>query len=81
MSILSKGKPKSIKNKFNKFNFTEKEMIIIQHICKGLKSKEIAPLLNISKRTIENYRRKIKVKTNANKKSELIRFAIKHKII
>ena len=79
--IVSKGNFINLKNKFSAIDFSEKEIEIIQYICKGFKSKEMAPLLNMSQRTIENYRYRINLKTKTKKVKELIEFATKNKLI
>lgn len=60
--------------------FSPTELDIIKLVCKGKVSKEIAEALSLSPRTIEWYRDKIKKLTGCVNNTELIRFAIKHKL-
>jgi DNA-binding CsgD family transcriptional regulator len=53
---------------------TERELQIMELICTGMTSKEIADKLFLSKKTIDYYRSSIKLKLNISKKSELINY-------
>jgi len=52
-----------------------RELEIIELLVKGLISKEIAEVLNISKNTVENHKQNIYFKTGTKKINELITFA------
>ena len=75
--MVTKGtfNPFSKKSK-NLFSDTEKGMIRL--ICEDKNSKEIAQILSLSVRTVENYRSKIFRKMNVNSSAGLTVFAIKH---
>ncbi|MDD2792161.1 MAG: response regulator transcription factor [Sediminibacterium sp.] len=60
--------------------FSEREREIIRLICKELTSKEIANVLNLSKRTIEGHRSRIMNKTGAKSTAGIIIYAVEHKI-
>jgi len=59
---------------------SDRELEIIVLVCKGLKNREIAETLFLSKRTIEGHRKRIADKTSTNNIAELVVYAIKHGI-
>jgi len=61
--------------------FTKQEKIIIEYCRKGLQSKQIADLLNISPRTVENHKNNIFNKLGINNTVEMLQYAIKNGII
>jgi len=61
-----------------KIELTEKEIGIIQLICQEYSSKQIAPLVHLTKRTVENYREKIQQKVGAQNVVGIVLFAIKN---
>ncbi len=72
----------NIKPTFNNtINFSDKELEIIKLISREKTNKEIAELLTLSTRTIENYREKILAKTNAKNSIGIVMYAVKHKLI
>ena len=75
--LLEKEKPK--KNKLPDFSKREKE--VLQHICEGLTTKEIADKLNISKRTVEGHRASLIAKTNTKNTVDLVIYAFKNQAI
>jgi DNA-binding NarL/FixJ family response regulator len=60
---------------------TPRETEIVQFLAEGESNKQIAGLLAISQRTVENHRAKIMDKLGLASFSELVRYAIRHKII
>jgi len=70
-------------SKFNPYrksktpNFNEKEIEIIQKICEGLSSRNIADTLHLSIRTIEGYREKIQEKMKVHNTAGIVVYAIK----
>ncbi len=60
---------------------TEKEIIILQLMCDEKSTKEIAEVVDLSPRTVEAMRDKLKVKTGAKNTAGLIMYAVKHKLI
>lgn len=60
--------------------FSEREREIIRMICQEFTSKEIAGVLNLSKRTIEGHRSRIMNKTGAKSTAGIIIYAVEHKI-
>jgi DNA-binding NarL/FixJ family response regulator len=53
-------------------HITHCEMKILQLLCKGLTTKEIAKQLQRSPRTIETHIKNVKIKLNITTRSELI---------
>jgi len=62
-------------------NISEREKEIISLLSEGLSFKEIANKLFISPRTVENHKNNILLKLKLKNSIELIRYAIKNKII
>ncbi len=61
--------------------FSDRELEIILLCAKGLKAREIAQHLFISKRTVEWHRAKIFEKLGINNNIELVPYAIKNGIV
>lgn len=61
---------------FDRFNLSEREVTCLFYLIRGKTAKEMAPLLCISKRTVEKHIDNIKVKLNCSSKSEVITKAI-----
>jgi DNA-binding NarL/FixJ family response regulator len=59
----------------------EKETTILRLMCEEKSTKEIADIVDLSPRTVEAMRDKLKVKTGAKTTAGLILFAVKNKII
>ncbi|HEY0067301.1 MAG TPA: response regulator transcription factor [Flavisolibacter sp.] len=59
---------------------TPREQEIIKLICKGHSNKEIATILNLSKRTVEGYREKIMSKVQARNSLDIMTYAIKNNL-
>ncbi|RYG08550.1 MAG: response regulator transcription factor [Chitinophagaceae bacterium] len=59
----------------------EKETYILRLMCEEKSTKEIADMVELSPRTVEAIRDKLKVKTGAKTTAGLIMYAVKHKLI
>ena len=59
----------------------ERESDILRLVAEGKTAKEIANILFISHRTVENYKNSILKKLNLHKTSDLIKFALENKIL
>lgn len=57
-----------------KIAVTNREFEFLFWLSNGLTAKEIARQMNISPRTVEDYMRKVKQKTNSYRRSQLISF-------
>jgi len=62
-------------------NVTPREREIIQLLAEGKSNKEAASELNVSTRTIETHRANIMHKLGLNSLSDLVRYAIRNKIV
>ena len=62
-------------------SFSDREVEVLNHVCEGLSTKEIADRLFISSRTVEKHRANLMTKTNAKNIIEVIIYAVKHKLI
>jgi DNA-binding NarL/FixJ family response regulator len=60
---------------------TDKEIVILQLMCDEKSTKEIAEVVDLSPRTVEAMRDKLKVKTGAKNTAGLIMYAVKHKLL
>jgi DNA-binding NarL/FixJ family response regulator len=59
----------------------DKEITILKLMCEEKSTKEIAEIVELSPRTVEAIRDKLKVKTGAKSTAGLIMFAVKNKLI
>jgi len=62
-------------------DFTNREKEVIQNLCLGLSTQEIAEKLFLSTKTVENYRVKLLNKTNCKNSVGLVVYAIKNGIV
>jgi two-component system response regulator NreC len=60
---------------------TPRESQVLKLLAEGKTNKRIAGVLGISQRTVENHRAKIMEKLRLRSFSELVRYAVRHKII
>jgi len=60
---------------------SDREIEVLQFICKGLSNQEIAEQLFISKRTVDHHRASLLTKTDTRNAASLVIYAIKHKMI
>lgn len=60
---------------------SEREKQVLKLIARGFTSREIGEKLFLSPRTIETYRERIAVKLKLEHRSELVDYAIKHKLL
>ena len=59
----------------------DKEMLILKLMCEEKSTKEIADMVDLSPRTVEAIRDKLKVKTGAKSTAGLIMYAVKNNIL
>ena len=62
-------------------HLTDKEITILKLMCEEKSTKEIADLVDLSPRTVEAIRDKLKVKTGAKSTAGLIMYAVKNNIL
>lgn len=60
---------------------TDNEIEVLRLVCQEKTNLEIAQILNKSKKTIDGYRSRITLKTNARNTAGLVMYAIKHGIV
>ena len=63
------------------FTLSKRESEILEHICMGQSTQEIAETLFISERTVEKHRANILLKSEMKNMVEVIIYAIKHKLV
>ena len=74
--FIKKEKMEALKN--SRPEFTPRETEVLMLLCKGLTNKEIGLTLDISARTVENYREQVHQKTRTHNLAELVLWAVKH---
>jgi len=62
-------------------NLNDKEMLILRLMCEEKSTREIADIVDLSPRTVEAIRDKLKVKTGAKSTAGLIMYAVKNNIL
>ena len=62
-------------------NLNDKEMLILKLMCEEKSTREIADIVDLSPRTVEAIRDKLKVKTGAKSTAGLIMYAVKNNIL
>lgn len=62
-------------------NLSDKEVKILKLMCEEKTTKEIADIVDISPRTVEAIRDKLKFKTGAKSMAGLVMYAVKHGIL
>jgi len=60
---------------------TSREEEVLRLVVEGKTAKQIGNVLFISPRTVENYKNALLKKLNLNRTSDLIKYAIKHKLV
>ncbi len=79
-SVYTLQKAKALK-KTRQTTLCEKELRIVQLICRQLSTKEIAAELRLSNRTIDDYRHKILEKTGAKNMVGIALYAVKNGLV
>jgi DNA-binding NarL/FixJ family response regulator len=69
------------KRKESNLHFTVREREILQFLCQGLSTQEIAKKLFLSDRTIEKYRSELLLRTGSPNSISLVMYAIKNGLI
>jgi len=60
---------------------SEKEITVLKLMCEEKSTREIAEAVELSPRTVEAIRDKLKVKTGSKSTAGLIMYAVKHKLL
>lgn len=78
----NKIKLSEIKDDFEKkTNLTKRELEVLQLVCQGIASKEIAGKLFISHHTVQSHRKNIIQKLDLHSVAELVQFSLKNGLI
>lgn len=72
---------KARRNKSNNDGLTNREVEVLQLICRGMSNQEIAKTLELSPRTVDGHRANIINKTQTKNTVSLVTYAIKKKIV
>ncbi|RKY40052.1 MAG: DNA-binding response regulator [Candidatus Omnitrophota bacterium] len=62
-------------------SLTEREKEILRLVAEGKTAKEIAEVLYISPRTVENYKNNLLKKLSLHRTADLVKYAIEHKLV
>jgi DNA-binding NarL/FixJ family response regulator len=81
LNMLKNIKTVAVIDKAGEVNLSEREIEVLQQICKGLSNQEIAEVLHISKRTVDKHRANLLEKTNCRNTASLVMYALKNKLI
>ncbi|MDD4601259.1 Oxygen regulatory protein NreC [bioreactor metagenome] len=68
-----------VRNPYVLLSIRERE--VLRFLAQGYSNSEIAEMLSISTKTVDTYRSRVMSKLNVRKKSELVNYAIKYKLI
>jgi DNA-binding NarL/FixJ family response regulator len=60
---------------------SNREQQVMQLLVEGNSNKEVAGVLNLSIRTVENYRARLMVKLHLHSLAELVRYAVRNNLI
>jgi DNA-binding CsgD family transcriptional regulator len=60
---------------------SHREQQVMQLLVEGNSNKEVAAVLSLSIRTVENYRARLMVKLHLHSVAELVRYAVRHNLI
>jgi DNA-binding NarL/FixJ family response regulator len=81
LNNLRHKSPNSIKLQQEDATLSEKEITVLRLMCEEKSTREIAEAVDLSPRTIEAIRDKLKTKTGAKSTAGLIMFAVKNKLL
>lgn len=79
--LVKKALNKSTKMESKESLLTLREQEVLRLVAEGKTAKEVAGTLFISRRTVENYKNTLLKKLSLHKTSDLIKYAIRHKIV
>jgi DNA-binding NarL/FixJ family response regulator len=81
LNNLRHKNPNSIKLQQEDATLSDKEITVLRLMCEEKSTREIAEAVDLSPRTIEAIRDKLKTKTGAKSTAGLIMFAVKNKLL
>lgn len=80
MEAMVNGSKGLVKNQHLNL-LTEKEIEVVRQICRQKTNKQIAEIIGVSIRTVENYRTTILLKTGTKNTAGMVVYALKNKLI
>lgn len=80
-SIITRKKDEESKGRSEETDLTDREVEVLELICKEYTNAEIAEKLYISVRTVDAHRRNLLQKTGARNTAGLVRYAMKHDLL
>ena len=80
-ALLSGLRTKKVDHAPDDVQLNDKELRILKLMCEEKTTKEIADIVDISPRTVEAIRDKLKTKTGAKSMAGLVMYAVKNKIL
>jgi DNA-binding NarL/FixJ family response regulator len=80
-ALLSGLRTKRVEHAPDDVHLNEKELRILKLMCEEKTTKEIADIVDISPRTVEAIRDKLKTKTGAKSMAGLVMYAVKNKLL
>lgn len=60
---------------------SDRELSVFRHLAWGLSNSDIARRLFLSDKTVSTYKSRILVKLNLRNQADLVRYAIRHRLI
>jgi DNA-binding NarL/FixJ family response regulator len=81
LNNLRQKTPSSVKLQQEDATLSDKEITVLRLMCEEKSTREIAEAVDLSPRTIEAIRDKLKTKTGAKSTAGLIMFAVKNKLL
>ncbi len=75
------GCQRDVGRRLNGHGLTRRETQVIQLLADGKSTKEVAKILDLGVRTVENLRAKIKHKLGLRSTVDLVLYAIRHRIV
>lgn len=80
MEAMVNGSKGLVKNQHLNL-LTEKEIEVVRQICRQKTNKQIAEIIGVSIRTVENYRTTILLKTGTKNTAGMVVYALKNKLV
>jgi DNA-binding CsgD family transcriptional regulator len=65
----------------NQITLTERELEVLEHICEGTTSPQIAEMINLSVRTVEGHRNRIMERTGTKNIAGLVAWAVRNGVV
>jgi two-component system, NarL family, response regulator DegU len=79
--MVNKSSRKKNVNLSNQITLTERELEVLEHICEGTTSPQIAELINLSVRTVEGHRNRIMERTGTKNIAGLVAWAVRNGVV